>query len=64
MQTTHTAWRAFAAVTLLGLTATVVPAQTSLASNDHQQATPPTVRVASKPTIVLVHGAWADGTSW
>jgi pimeloyl-ACP methyl ester carboxylesterase len=64
MQTTHTAWQAFAAVTLLGLTVTVVPAQTSLASNDHQQGAPPTVRVASKPTIVLVHGAWADGTSW
>jgi len=35
-----------------------VPTTVASASSPHRQPSPP------KPTIVLVHGAWADGSSW
>ncbi|MEU2618420.1 alpha/beta hydrolase [Streptomyces sp. NPDC007157] len=44
------------------LVATVGPAS---ASSSPSSATSPTrSAAASKPTVVLVHGAWADGSSW
>jgi pimeloyl-ACP methyl ester carboxylesterase len=49
--------------TLLSLTtAVVVAAGYAVASTDPGGATP--TERAKKPTIVLVHGAWADASSW
>lgn len=38
----------------------IIQDQSAVASDEPQSDTPPKV----KPTIVLVHGAWADGSSW
>jgi len=56
--------QAVVAGVLVAVTAISVSAQTSLASNDHVTTVPSTTPAATKPTIVLIHGAWADGTSW
>ncbi|MFC4034493.1 alpha/beta fold hydrolase [Streptomyces polygonati] len=47
-------WTA-AAATVLTVTAVAVPATTASAAPSPSSA---------KPTVVLVHGAWADGSSW
>ncbi|WP_228562671.1 alpha/beta fold hydrolase [Catenulispora rubra] len=42
----------------LAVAAAIVPAATAFATNDGSHPGP------AKPTVVLVHGAWADGSSW
>lgn len=42
------------------LAAAIAPATTAFAAKGGESASPQT----AKPTIVLVHGAWADGSSW
>jgi len=44
----------------LGLVGAIVPAATASAAKSGTPASAP----SAKPTIVLVHGAWADGSSW
>jgi pimeloyl-ACP methyl ester carboxylesterase len=51
---------AVASLTISGLT--IVPSQSSTIHAAHASA--PGAREQVMPTIVLVHGAWADGSSW
>jgi pimeloyl-ACP methyl ester carboxylesterase len=44
------------AVVVMALCAVLVPGQAAVAGGSHPSG--------PKPTIVLVHGAWADGSSW
>jgi pimeloyl-ACP methyl ester carboxylesterase len=44
---------------VLVLAAAIVPAAAASATTDGKYGHP-----AAKPTVVLVHGAWADGSSW
>lgn len=50
--------RRFAALAAAALTLTLAVAPQAA------QGAPPAAASAVKPTIVLVHGAWADGSSW
>src|SRR5450755_5174996 len=53
------------ALTGLALAALVaIPSTVAAASTGHSYATGNHSQSAVKPTIVLEHGAWADGSSW
>jgi pimeloyl-ACP methyl ester carboxylesterase len=46
----------------LAVAAAIVPATTAFAAKGNEPAASP--KAAAKPTVVLVPGAWADGSSW
>jgi pimeloyl-ACP methyl ester carboxylesterase len=50
--------------TLLSTVATFAAAVLALSTATDSSAQTPDDQHAGKPTIVLVHGAWADGSSW
>jgi pimeloyl-ACP methyl ester carboxylesterase len=52
--TRRSRWWSIAAATVVTLAVSVLPSASANATAAH----------AAKPTIVLVHGAWADGSSW
>ncbi|MEV4604150.1 alpha/beta hydrolase [Amycolatopsis sp. NPDC049253] len=68
MKSTITSRRIGRRLTLLGaavaLAATVAPAATAAESPAAAPASASHSKPAVKPTVVLVHGAWADGSSW
>jgi pimeloyl-ACP methyl ester carboxylesterase len=51
------------AAAALAAVAAVIPSQTGAAAS-HASHAPRGAHPAPKPTIVLEHGAWADGSSW
>ena len=48
----------------LVIAGTLIPLGVASASSTSANATSASSSTAAKPTIVLVHGAWADGSSW
>jgi pimeloyl-ACP methyl ester carboxylesterase len=65
MKSSHKSRRRAGRFALLGaavvaLAAAIVPAATASAATSGRPARP----APAKPTVVLVHGAWADGSSW
>jgi pimeloyl-ACP methyl ester carboxylesterase len=60
-------WRVLTTLAVVGITAATVGIATSSASGTTAKALgahPTTSSVSSKPTIVLVHGAFADNSGW
>ena len=51
-------------VAALAALAAVVPAAVASASPQAGHSAAPAHTTAPKPTLVLVHGAWADASSW
>ena len=45
----------------LGAQSPTCPPQRGMDGFTHEEATTP---MSTRPNIVLVHGAWADGSSW
>jgi pimeloyl-ACP methyl ester carboxylesterase len=65
MNTTHITWRSRLRLTLIAAVAAIaalLTAGSQIASAG--TARPATTPAAPKPSIVLVHGAWADSSSW